>query len=179
MGANTYNTTLAIGEKAALIIAEELNIYGYPKAEWTKVSNIFPYWQWPINQRVRIFPKSDQWKWMCRAFRCTVSTKWKNTRRHLSHCGITMTDMLALWLLHDSFSQVLCSGSLQARLDSLFVAIYLKRLTIYIALRSCLSARNNIYLKRAQTLRMCKSKWKSDDNLLRIPFLNILVASAF
>ena len=33
VGANTYNTTLAIGEKAALFIAEELNIYGYPKAE--------------------------------------------------------------------------------------------------------------------------------------------------
>ncbi len=33
VGANTYNTTLAIGEKAALIVAEEFNIYGYPKGE--------------------------------------------------------------------------------------------------------------------------------------------------
>ncbi|KJA25447.1 GMC oxidoreductase [Hypholoma sublateritium FD-334 SS-4] len=33
VGANTYNTTLAIGEKAALIIAEELGIHGTTKAE--------------------------------------------------------------------------------------------------------------------------------------------------
>lgn len=33
VGANTYNTTLAIGEKAALIIAEELGISGTMKVE--------------------------------------------------------------------------------------------------------------------------------------------------
>ena len=34
VGANTYNTAIAIGEKAAVIIAEELGIKGVP-SEWT------------------------------------------------------------------------------------------------------------------------------------------------